>query len=105
MLYVVEEISLFADHRTRSFSSEMSCNRNWNIKKQGQITKQLISSAILVKSCVGFSVMEKPPFPRARLEQSGQLLENLTVTYSTMTALERVVKSDPSHVSVPRELL
>lgn len=54
----------------------MSCNHNWNIKKQGQITKQLISSPVLVKSYVGFSVMEKSPFPGARLELSGQLLEN-----------------------------
>lgn len=75
-LIVVEEISLFADHGACSFSSEMSCNHNWNIKKQGQITKQLISSAVLVKSYVGFSVMEKSPFPRAWLELSGQLLDN-----------------------------
>lgn len=75
-LTVVEKISLFAGHRACSFSCEMSCNCNWNIKKQGQITKQLISSAVLVKSYIGFSVMEKSPFPRAWLELSGQLLEN-----------------------------
>lgn len=75
-LIVVEEISLFAGYRACSFSSEMSRNRNQNIKKQGQITKQLISSAVLVKSYVGFSVMEKSPFPRARLELFGHPLEN-----------------------------
>lgn len=56
--------------------SVLSHNCNCNIKKQGQITKQLISSAVLVKCYIGFSVMEKSPCPRAWVKLSGQLLGN-----------------------------